>query len=202
MSYAVTHAALAATWSAIAPRFPNYELVTPTSPSFVCLTGECPVHCCKRFSVSLGDRERDRLAAVHRIAPDSFLEMVDGEPLTMPLAQPFLLARREGQCVLLRDDLLCGVHQGRPDACRLYPHFVLFVEPGTLKHNHSDTAGMRESVAAAASGAVPGPYAPLLVRHLDCPGFSGTPAGDEGWRALLTETARLQYADGEPGWPD
>lgn len=197
------HAASAEAWRTLAERLPNYDLITPGTPAFVCLTGECPVHCCKRFSVSLGERDRDRLSAVHGIAPDAFLEMVDGEPLAMPLAQPFLLARREGQCVLLRDDLLCGVHEGRPDACRLYPHFVLFFERETFRPNHADTAGMRTSLAAALAGEMAAvEYLPLLVRHRECPGFSGAPMAEGEWRGLLAETARLQYADGEPGWPE
>jgi len=197
------HTLAARTWAEVAERFPNYDLVTPGTPSFVCLTGDCPVHCCKRFSVSLGERERDRLEAVHGIAPGDFLEMVDGEPLAMPLAQPFLLARREGRCVLLRDDLLCGAHEGRPDACRLYPHFVLFFQRETLRPNHADTEGMRTAMHAVLAGDLDAmPYVPLLVRHRECPGFVGPPYGEGEWRALFAETARLQYADGAPGWPE
>ena len=73
------HGASAEAWRSLAARFPNYDLVIPGTPAFVCLTGECPVHCCKRFSVSLGGRERDRLAALIGLA--AHLKEKDGSSL-------------------------------------------------------------------------------------------------------------------------
>lgn len=163
--------------------------------------GECPVHCCKRFSVGVTDYDVERLQAASGLDPRQFLETVDGELLTVPMAQPYLLARREGQCVLLLDDLRCGQHPGRPEACRLYPHFVLFFDPATARPVHANTDGMRASLAALFEGREPAPYLPLLVRHLDCPGFDGPPLGEAAWQELLAEIARLQYAFGTAGWP-
>ncbi|MBI2764475.1 MAG: YkgJ family cysteine cluster protein [Chloroflexi bacterium] len=195
------HGACAECWELIAARYPNYELVTPWSPSFVCQAEACIAQCCKRFSVSLGEREVERMQRVSGFTPLDFLEVVDGSPLTMPLAQPYLLARREGKCVLLGELHRCTQYEGRPDACRLYPHFVLFVEPETGKPTHADAEGMKCSLAAALQReAGPAPYVPLLIRHLECPGFTGPALGEAAWLALLAETARLQYADGGEGW--
>ena len=36
-------------------------------------------------------------------------------------------------------------------------------------------------------------HLPLLLRHLECPGFTGEPLTENGWRELISETARLQY---------
>jgi Fe-S-cluster containining protein len=193
--------AYADSWERIADRFPNYELVTPWSPSFICQAEACVAQCCKVFSVSLGEREVARMARSSGFTPLEFLEVVDGSPLTMPLAQPYLLARQEGKCTLLGEFHRCTQYEGRPDACRLYPHFVLFVEPETGKPTHADADGMKRSLAVALQREPgPAPYVPLLIRHLECPGFTGPALGEAAWLGLLAETARLQYADGDEGW--
>lgn len=183
-------------WAAAGPGLPAYELLLPGSASFVCLVGDCPSHCCKIFSVSLNEREVDRLRFSSGLQPVHFLESEDGEPITLPLAQPYLLARRDGQCALLAPDLACGQYEGRPDSCRLYPHFVLFFDPATGSLKHGDIEGMQASLRAALRGSPgEGPFVPLLVRHLGCPGFSGVPLSEAEWSDLLDETGRLQYSE-------
>lgn len=189
-------AAIEQAWDAVAERFPAYELLSPGSASFLCLASECPSHCCKIFSVSLNEREVERMRRFSALEPVEFLESENGAPIALPLAQPYLLARRDGQCGLLGEHLLCGQYEGRPDSCRLYPHFVLFFDPETLRPVHGDIEGMRASMYAVLDGAyAPAPYTPVLIRHLDCPGFGGPPLGEEAWRELFVETCRLQYSE-------
>lgn len=196
-------AAIEAAWAGVAERYPAYELLVPGSPSFVCLAAECPVHCCKVFSVSLNEREVARMERASGLRPVQFLESEDGAPIALPLAQPYLLARRDGQCALLGADLLCGQYQGRPDSCRLYPHFVLFLDPASGRPVHADMPGMQGSLQTSlADSLAPAPYVPALIRHRTCPGFGGPPLDVQTWRELLAETCRLQYSEaGGVEWP-
>lgn len=187
-----------AAWSAIAPRFAAYELVVPGSPGFICKAERCESHCCRIYTVSLGDSELARLSKWSGLAPIELVESEGGEPIVLPLAQPYLLARRDGQCALLADDLRCGQYHGRPEACRLYPHFVICLDEATGRPVHADTDGMSGSVAAVLEGGDPAPYVPLLLRHLECPGFTGPGIAEADWHDLLGETFRLQYLPMEP----
>lgn len=186
-------------WEAIAARFTAYELILPGSATFVCQAEACAAHCCKVFSVALGEREVARMTLASGRQPVAFLELEDGQPITLPLLQPYLLARKEGSCALLADDLLCGEYEGRPDACRLYPHFVLFVDEKTGRPVHGNPDGMEAAIGVALGGAhtkAAGALVPLLLRHLECPGFTGPLLGEAPWRDLLSETFRLQYRPG------
>ncbi len=130
------------------------------------------------------------------LPPVAFLESEHGAPIHLPLAQPFLLKRSNNHCALLRDDLACGQYEGRPNACRLYPHFVLFIDPSTRRPLHADLDVMTASFEATLAGATPTADArcvPLLLRHIECPGFTGPPMSTEDWRSLFAETFRLQY---------
>ncbi|MCC6381106.1 MAG: YkgJ family cysteine cluster protein [Dehalococcoidia bacterium] len=180
-------------WAAAADRLGSYALLEIGDASFVCKAADCAAHCCKVFSVSLGEAEVGRLASATGWPPARFLESEDGRPLALPLAQPYLLKRRGRGCGLLGDDLLCGVYDGRPDACRLYPHFVLLLsrEGGPVQ---PDAESLASALAAAATGDAHEPAA-VLVRHLACPGFTGPPLDEAAWLALLRETARLQYGE-------
>jgi Fe-S-cluster containining protein len=181
------------TWDLVGGRFPAYELLLPGSTSFICKAEKCESHCCKVYSVSLGEREVTRMRRASSLQPIQFLESENGEPIFLPLAQPYLLARREGTCTLLGPDLRCGQYHGRPDACRLYPHFVIVIHTPTIKPIYSDVKNVRAAVQASACGDDPGDYVPLLLRHLECPGFTGPPLSEEEWSGLITETAHLQY---------
>jgi hypothetical protein len=52
---------------------------------------------------------------------------------------------------------------------------------------------MRVSLDAVFADADAGPYVPLLLRHIECPGFTGEPMSEPAWRELLLATAALQY---------
>ena len=186
---------MASVWEGLRQRFPAYELLLPGSPTFVCLAEACPSHCCKIYSVSLGEREVERMKRFSGLEMVDFVECEEGRPITLPLAQPYLLARREGTCALLGHDLRCGQYEGRPDACRLYPHFVIVIRTVDSKPIYSDVTNVRAAVVAAAGGGGHRGFVPLLLRHLECPGFSGPPLAEEGWRELIRETARLQYEE-------
>jgi len=189
-------------WESVEGRFGAYDLVLPGTPSFICQAESCTAHCCHAFSVNLGEREVEHLARTSGLAPVTFLESEDGAPVALPLAQPYLLARRDGNCALLGANMLCTQYEGRPAACRLYPHFVVAVDCDTWRPRYGDTQAILAAAEAAASGRPRGALVPLLVRHTACPGFTGPPLTEEGWRALLLETARLQLApEEESGWP-
>ena len=186
---------MAAAFATIAPRFGAYALVLPGSSTFICKAEACEAHCCKVYSVSLGEREAERLVHSSGLARFQFLECEDGEPITLPLAQPYLLARREGACALLAPDLRCGQYHGRPDACRLYPHFVIFLDEGSGRPVHSYIPGMERSLELALAGGGPAPFLPLLLRHVECPGFTGPPLEHAAWQELLRTTWNLQYGN-------
>lgn len=181
------------TWSTTRDRFSAYELLRPGDPSFVCQADKCVAHCCKVFSVALNDEERVRMERTSGLQPIHFLEMEGGEPVTLPLADPYLLGRKDGHCILLRDDLLCGQYEGRPDACRLYPHQLVFIDDARQRPSPPDIERFRESLTGKANG-----ITPLLLRHLECPGFTGEAHTDASWRALSVETYALQFHDRRP----
>lgn len=180
-------------WELVAERFSAYQLTLPGSPTFICQPHTCDAQCCRRFSVNLGEAEVDRFAKASGLQLIEFLECEEGKPIALPIAQPYLLARGDGACKQLGSDLGCGQYQGRPNACRLYPHFILFIDPETARPVHGDEPGMSRSYAAALAGEEPAPYVPLLLRHVDCPGFTGAPMSDADWAALFADTYLLQY---------
>lgn len=194
-------AAMSDAWQIIAPRFAAYELVIPGAPSFRCLMSDCAEHCCNRYTVNLSERDLERLTRLSGLSPRDFLECEDGQPIALPLAQPWVLARAEATCVFLKSDLACGQYEGRPNACRLYPHFVLFVDPSSGRPVYGDVSAIEESFARWLGGE-PGTLVPVLTRHLACPGFGGPPLPEDEWRQILLSTARIQYApDCSYDWP-
>ena len=186
--------ALKSAWDHVASRYAAYELVLPGSATFVCQAELCDAYCCRAYTVNLGEAEVQRMARESRLEPSRFLEYYDGLPLALPMAQPFLLRREENRCALLGDDLRCGQYHGRPDACRLYPHFLVFIDQATWKPVYSDTGGFERSVAAFVEGREDA-LVPLLLRHVECPGFTGPPIAEEAWWELFESTRALQYAD-------
>lgn len=181
------------TWNAVRQRWTAYELLLPGSPSFICQAQACDAYCCRAYSVPLGDAEVARMERASQLPRSRFLESEDGAPVLLPLAQPYLLARDDNCCSLLGADLRCTQYEGRPDACRLYPYFVLTFEPGEKPRRVTAIQDVRAAVAAAAAGGMPPGAIPLLVGHTECPGFTGPPLGDDAWRDVLLSTAVLQY---------
>ncbi len=187
-------------WSQVSPRFEAYGLILPGSPSFVCQPDICTAYCCHAYSVNLGDAEVARFRHFEHLEPVEFLELDDtGRPITLPMAEPYLLARQDNHCKMLGDDLRCSTYHGRPNACRLYPHFVVFWDSAA---NRALTAPGEEAAAAfdwARSGHVP-PLLPMLLGHSECPGFTGPPLPEDDWASLFEATYQLQY---EPptDWP-
>jgi Fe-S-cluster containining protein len=179
-------------WQSVAERLGAYTLALPGCPTFICQPALCDAHCCRAFSVNLGEQEVARMQAASGQHPVTFLESEDGRPITLPMAQPYLLKRAENHCAQLSPDLACGQYEGRPNACRLYPHFVIFVDEQTGRPVSGDQPGMRLSIERLHAGAALAPYVPLLVRHVECPGFTGPPMNDAAWRTLFAETAQLQ----------
>ncbi len=178
-------ARMALAWEAAAARFGAYHLILPGSRAFVCKTDDCEAACCRVFSVAMHDRDVARFARVSGLQPVQFLELENGEPIRLPLAQPYLLARDEGRCRFLRPRHRCGAYEARPTACRLYPHFVVYWNLETARPVYADPPPL----TAAAAG---GPIVPLLLGHDQCPGFTGPPLAPAEWLALLEETDHLQ----------
>lgn len=185
---------VATAWERVRQRFGAYSLVMPGSPSFICQPTVCTAHCCHAFSVSMGESEAERMTRETGMQRVRFLELEDGEPISLPLAQPYLLAREGGHCRFLGADLGCTVYSGRPNACRLYPHFVVFFDPGAGKMTTPQPAEARTAVETLLSGEPP-PFVPLLLGHVECPGFIGEPLSEAAWRSLLAATCQLQYEE-------
>lgn len=176
---------MARAWADAAPRFGAYHLILPGSPAFVCKVDDCEAACCRVFSVAMHDRDVDRFARVSGLQPVQFLELENDEPIRLPLAQPYLLAREDGRCRFLQPRHRCGAYEARPTACRLYPHFVVYWNLETARPVYADPPPLADAAAA-------GPVVPLLLGHEQCPGFTGAPLTDDDWLALLEETDHLQ----------
>jgi Fe-S-cluster containining protein len=105
----------------------------PGSPRFICQPEVCTAYCCHAYSVSLGDAEVARFRHFEGLEPVEFLELdEDSKPIMLPMAEPYLLARQDNHCKMLSPELGCSAYHGRPNACRLYPHFVVFWD--TVEH--------------------------------------------------------------------
>ena len=179
-------------WDAIAARYRAYTLALPGSPRFICQAALCDAHCCRAFSVNLGEAEVQRMERESGLLPVHFLECEDGAPIALPLAQPYLLARANNRCRLLGDDLACTQYHGRPNACRLYPHFVVFIDAAANRPVTADREGIDRSFPPTSAA----PYVALLLRHVECPGFTGPPMTAVEWEALMRDTYQLQYRSG------
>jgi Fe-S-cluster containining protein len=186
---AVDPAALAdrmrAAWQEAAARFAAYHLILPGSPSFICQVDACEAACCRVFSVAMHDRDVERFARVSGLQPVEFLEVEAGEPIRLPLAQPYLLARDDGRCRFLQPRHHCGAYEARPTACRLYPHFLIYWNAETARPVYQAPPPLEEIAAG-------GPIVPLLLGHDHCPGFTGPPLSPPAWLELLAETDHLQ----------
>lgn len=187
------------TWARVARHYPAYTLLLPGDPAFICQPEACSAHCCRTFSVPVGDADVRRMQTVTGLQPADFLESEDGKPIALPLAEPYLLARRDGRCRLLGEDLACTRYEGRPTACRVYPHQVLWVSRKSGRPVSPGPGPVEQAIAASLAGS--GDAVALLLRHLECPGFTGPPLDERRWAALLLETARRQLGDrGSPEW--
>ncbi len=183
------------TWSSVAARYQAYELVQPGSPGFICQPTICTARCCHIFSVAVSESDVARMEKASGFVPMMFLESEDGRPITLPLAHPYLLSREDNHCSLLGADLGCTQYEGRPSACRLYPHFVVFIDPSTGKPVHDPPLSACDAIVAMAEGAplLQPALVPLLLRHLECPGFTGPPIAARAWSVQLQETFIGQY---------
>ncbi|HET7737015.1 MAG TPA: YkgJ family cysteine cluster protein [Tepidiformaceae bacterium] len=183
---------LRALWALVSADYPSYDLLLPGDPAFICQPQSCDAWCCRNLSVPLDDRELARLAHASGRQVVDLVELEDGRPIRLPLAQPFLLARADNHCAHLGDSLGCSVYDGRPGACRLYPHQVLVIDPETGRPLHTSPSAARVAgralIADQSSAAVP-----LLLRHTACPGFTAPPLDEAAWARLLTETIALQF---------
>lgn len=195
---AIRTADLQALWERVRERYGSYRLVLPGEPSFVCQPHECDAYCCRAFNVALDGGEAERLEEASGLLPSRFLESEDGEPIVLPLASPFVLGRREGHCVFLDDELACEQYEARPSACRSYPHQVVFLDAASGRPVQPSVEAGRRAVEALAGGRPAEGVAPLLLRHDQCPGFTGPPSTEEAWAGLLRDTYALsQRGPGE-----
>lgn len=186
---------MAGAWEVAAGRFEAYRLVVPGSPAFVCQPQVCTAYCCHAYSVSMSEADVARMRRLEGLEPVEFLERdEDGTPVTLPMAQPYLLAREQNRCKMLAKDLRCGAYEGRPNACRLYPHFVAFWDVDARRALTTPSKRCAAAFDAARRGNLFGPV-PLLLGHSECPGFTGDPIATDEWFALFGRTYQLQYAE-------
>ncbi len=189
-----------AAWASVAARHAGHRLALPGDAGFICQPRSCGAHCCRAFHVAVNGAEAARLAAAGAGPASRFLESEDGEPLALPLARPFVLARRGDGCVFLDADLACERYAARPAACRLYPHQVIFADRARGRTARLTAAAERRAIEDAIAGRAGLEATPLLLRHGECPGFTGPPLSAEDWADLLRETHALSLeADGREG---
>lgn len=185
--------AMRAAWQSAASRFQAYQLVMPGSPAFVCQPKVCTAYCCHAYSVSMSEADVARFSRFESLEPVQFLELdEDRTPVTLPMAQPYLLARDDGHCKQLTAELGCGAYDGRPNACRLYPHFVVFWDAEAERARTTPSKRAEAAFAAAIKGSRYG-LTPLLLGHSECPGFTGEPLPDAEWWRIFRATYQLQY---------
>ncbi len=184
-----------AAWALIEERYTGYGLVLPGDPSFICQAERCDALCCRAYSVAVNDEEVERLAAATTFPAARFLECEDGEPINLPLERPFVLGREDDHCVFLSQDRSCQQYAARPDTCQLYPHQILFVNPSSGRVMQPSPAEQQQAVHALLAGDPVAGSVPLLLRHLECPGFTGPPTNPADWAALLRVTYALQWGD-------
>lgn len=185
--------AMRSAWEAVSPRFQAYQLILPGSPAFICQPAVCTAYCCHAYSVSLSDADVERMRRFESLEPVEFLELdEDRTPVTLPMAQPYLLARSDGHCKMLTTELGCGTYEGRPNACRLYPHFVVFWDAEAERARTNPSKRVAAAFEAAMKRGMYGPI-PLLLGHSECPGFTGEPLSETDWWPLFERTYQLQY---------
>jgi len=181
-------------WLEVAARFEAYRLVLPGSPQFICQPDVCTAYCCHAYSVGMSEADVERMRRFERLEPVDFLELDENrQPIALPLAHPYLLARSENRCKLLRQDLSCGAYDGRPNACRLYPHFVVFWDSEAGRVLTTPSPDCQAAFDTLLGGGDPHPL-PLLLGHSECPGFTGPPLSSAHWDAIFRQTYQLQYA--------
>ena len=185
---AIHTAELQAAWAHVEARYGSYRLVLPGEPSFICQPHSCDAYCCRAFNVALDEGEVERMRASSGWPASRFLESEDGELITLPLATPFVLGRKDGHCIFLDAELACGQYEGRPDACRSYPHQVVFIDAESGRPAQPSPEAGRQAVEAVVAGQVVEGVVPLLLRHDPCPGFTGPPSTAEAWAGLFRET--------------
>jgi uncharacterized protein len=77
-------------------------------------------NCCKLATVTLGERDVERLARYLRTTPAKFL----ADYTTISQDEGRILRRTaEAGCVFLEGNL-CSVYDSRPDTCQRFPHLV------------------------------------------------------------------------------
>ena len=184
-----------AVWSLAEQRLATYRLVCPGEPSFRCLASECPANCCVPFTVALSAEDVDRLVRFTGRPVRELVECDGDEPLVLPLAEPYVLARIGGRCRFLGSDGLCSVYEGRPNACRLYPFQVVFVERQSGRPRAATPSLVTRARELFASAVIDDgePVVPLLLRHAACPGMVGPPLSEEEWRDLACRVLELQF---------
>ena len=182
-------------WGLIAERYAGYGLVLPGDPSFICQAELCDALCCRAYSVAVNDDEVARLATATSFPAARFLECEDGEPINLPLERPFVLGREDDHCLFLGDDRGCEQYGARPDTCQLYPHQILFVNPSSGRVMQPSPAEQQQTVEALLAGDPVDGSVPLLLRHLECPGFTGPPTNAIDWASLFRTTYALQWGD-------
>ncbi|MFQ5380283.1 MAG: YkgJ family cysteine cluster protein [Dehalococcoidia bacterium] len=154
-------------------RYPAYAAVLPGDPSFICVPDDCGSRCCRTLTVPVGERDVLRIERRAGLSPETFLECERGEPVALPLRDPYVLARRGPACTLLKRDGSCRIYDSRPAACRSYPFDAAV---------RSDDAS-EELLPEGGTRRIRGPL--VLLRHLECPGFIGEPLRGEAWETLL-----------------
>ncbi len=181
-------AELRSAWASVESRYGSYQLVLPGEPGFICQPDSCDAYCCRAFNVTLDEQEVRNLGETSGLQPAHFLESENGEPIVLPLATPFVLGRREGSCVFLSMELTCEQYEARPNPCRSYPYQVIFVEIESGRALQQGPEVGCKAVEALVRGLVDKRVMPLLLRHDQCPGFTGPPSTEDEWVRLLQET--------------
>jgi len=156
----------------------------PGHARFVCAQNECVNPCCNAATLQIvvSPDGQDAIASASGLPKVEFLTPGTPSPGS-PGDNGFqiLQAKNSGSCVFLNEaENHCGIHEVRPDPCRLYPFELAFFQ---LK-SHGDVGWIpdkvvrdranRQTVDFFKKGELGYNYlVPLVMYHAGCPGLTG-----------------------------
>jgi len=99
--------------------------LTVTQKQFRFKCKRCAALCCKLGGPALTKKDTEKIVAAGYPVKD-FLEPVNRDNKSLPLAVGDLKTREDGSCIFLQQDverncLKCSIYDFRPTLCRLYP---------------------------------------------------------------------------------
>jgi Fe-S-cluster containining protein len=173
----------------------------PGHARFVCAQNECVNPCCSAatLQIAVSPDVQDAIVSAYGLPKEEFLtpgSRSSGAPDDNGFQ--ILQAKSSGCCVFLNEaGNHCGIHEVRPDPCRMYPFELAFFQ---LK-SHGDVGWIPDkAVRDRANGQTVDFFrkgelgynylVPLVMYHAGCPGLTGDRIGIQEYIDLVHELWR------------